>query len=519
MEIIDVILYIFLVVFYVVLSYYFFYALFQFPRYKATIMNDEFYSLKQNILGNIESRKNIERLIYFYMGRESVITKKLLDLKPKFYLLWYIIFSISIIAFAIINFIALFLFGFILFAIFTFILMIIAYYRKDSELHGHIQIIYLHYSFIYLSIYFSFMLVGMILSLSEYDFNNMIIDFGIVNSNWYFTLAGYSFNFAFGLLIVTSLTSLLKNEVKLNEIYLNQVKESLENDKTDKVLDYLNKNNQLFEMLKNNYDNSKILKATVNMLTKCLFGFILLGISLMFIGTRYINYSGLPPEYTIDLSVILFYITMTLMLISGINILDLIKGSFDNKKEAENINNNDESTYIWYAGYGSNLSKQRFLCYIKGGIPTYGKKDKEPCENPTPPVDERVLSLPYRLYFALPDGRKETDNWGEGGVAFIYPKKDDAQYTLARAWKITKKQYEDVRKKEGPSWYNLPIYLGEIDGISIMTITHAMIYSNVLKPSESYYKTIAEGLNETYGMKQKEIDEYLSERGGTPNKK
>jgi len=33
----------------------------------------------------------------------------------------------------------------------------------------------------------------------------------------------------------------------------------------------------------------------------------------------------------------------------------------------------NKKTYVWYAGYGSNLNKQRFMCYIKGGTPTYGK--------------------------------------------------------------------------------------------------------------------------------------------------
>ena len=43
------------------------------------------------------------------------------------------------------------------------------------------------------------------------------------------------------------------------------------------------------------------------------------------------------------------------------------------------MNTNQE--YVWYVGYGSNLNKQRFLCYILGGTPKYGCKSNQGCIN------------------------------------------------------------------------------------------------------------------------------------------
>jgi len=110
---------------------------------------------------------------------------------------------------------------------------------------------------------------------------------------------------------------------------------------------------------------------------------------------------------------------------------------------------NINQDYVWYVGYGSNLSNQRFLCYILGGIPKYGGKNNQACTNRALPLEDRPIKIPYSLYFALPEERKETSNWGKGGVAFITPEKveDKDLWTLGRMWKITKEQYEEVKKQ------------------------------------------------------------------------
>ncbi|MEM1574166.1 MAG: hypothetical protein QXI49_06735 [Candidatus Methanomethylicaceae archaeon] len=132
-----------------------------------------------------------------------------------------------------------------------------------------------------------------------------------------------------------------------------------------------------------------------------------------------------------------------------------------------------DQNYIWYAGYGSNLSRQRFLCYILGGKPKYGNKKHSGCKNRTLPTENKPIKIPYILYFALPSGEK-TSNWGKGGVAFIAPEKieDEKLWTLGRMWKITKDQYYEIKEQEGTSWYNYELYLGEDGNIPIYTITN-----------------------------------------------
>lgn len=145
-----------------------------------------------------------------------------------------------------------------------------------------------------------------------------------------------------------------------------------------------------------------------------------------------------------------------------------------------------------------------------GGIPKYGCKPNKGCTNKTSPPKDRSIKIPYVLYFALPEGRKKTYNWGKGGVAFITPEKaeDKNLWTLGRMWKITKDQHEEVKKQEGPC-YDHEICVGEDNGIPIYTITNKRRLNNNIPPSKRYLKTVALGFKETYNMDNEEISEYL----------
>lgn len=167
--------------------------------------------------------------------------------------------------------------------------------------------------------------------------------------------------------------------------------------------------------------------------------------------------------------------------------------------------------YVWYVSYGSNLSKQRFLCYILGGTSKYGKKSNQGCKDKALPLENRTIKIPYSLYFALPGERKETSNWGNGGVAFITPEKveDEDLCTLGRMWKITKDQYEEVKNQEGQFLYDHEICIGEDNSIPIYTITNKRRLNNNIRPNERYLKTVALGLKETYNMDNEEISGYL----------
>ena len=79
-------------------------------------------------------------------------------------------------------------------------------------------------------------------------------------------------------------------------------------------------------------------------------------------------------------------------------------------------------------------------------------------------------------------------------------------------WKITKDQYSEVKKQEGPRWYNHEIYIGEDNGTPIYTITNKRKLNNNIAPNKRYLKTVVLGLKETYNMDNEEIIEYLIER-------
>jgi hypothetical protein len=174
--------------------------------------------------------------------------------------------------------------------------------------------------------------------------------------------------------------------------------------------------------------------------------------------------------------------------------------------------------YVWYAGYGSNLSRQRFLCYILGGKPALGSKNHEGSKDPTPPGANRILTVKHRLYFALPRGSTGTKNWGPGGVAFIETESDESAETICRMWRITREQYEDVRKQEGLTWYDKEITLGEADGIPILTVSHGHRLEHTVAPSPAYLRTIATGLRETAGLSTEEIAIYLLDKAGIEGK-
>lgn len=103
-----------------------------------------------------------------------------------------------------------------------------------------------------------------------------------------------------------------------------------------------------------------------------------------------------------------------------------------------------QKKHVWYASYGSNLNRQRFLCYLKGrSIKTGCPKDYSGCEDKSEPLDERPKILPHELYFA-----KSSKTWGGGGVAFLGHKSHPSHTTYAKMYKITDEQFVCVYKQE-----------------------------------------------------------------------
>lgn len=193
---------------------------------------------------------------------------------------------------------------------------------------------------------------------------------------------------------------------------------------------------------------------------------------------------------------------------------------------------------VWYACYGSNLSRKRFLCYIKGGTPNFSDTEYPGCTDRTPPQDERNILIPHRLYFAV-----QSETWENAGVAFLDPERDHDMITFGKMYLITSEQFVQIIRQEngvapedpgfipdiqvllrecikegsadhgqGPGWYTRSMVLGMIDTVPILTFTSGTLL-NKKAPGEKYLRTIRYGLRECYpDMNDAELDEYLEER-------
>lgn len=155
--------------------------------------------------------------------------------------------------------------------------------------------------------------------------------------------------------------------------------------------------------------------------------------------------------------------------------------------------NKNFDNYIWYACYGSNINRARFMRYINN------------CSDTTPPVGDRPFELPYSIYFAASSVR-----WENKAVAFLDDTK--AGYALGRIYKITREQYEEVKLQEGAK-YTRKVDLGEVEGLPVYTFTDVAVRSDRGEPSEAYFRTILEGLQETYPERDEEdLRAYLQGR-------
>jgi hypothetical protein len=105
---------------------------------------------------------------------------------------------------------------------------------------------------------------------------------------------------------------------------------------------------------------------------------------------------------------------------------------------------------VWYASYGSNLKRERFMCYIKGGRPRGGAKQYLGCRDKRDPIESRPIPLNFELYFAGQSNtwrRGEKDSGVPGGIAFIRQNPERGP-TLGRMYLITDGQFNDVVLQE-----------------------------------------------------------------------
>lgn len=190
---------------------------------------------------------------------------------------------------------------------------------------------------------------------------------------------------------------------------------------------------------------------------------------------------------------------------------------------------------VWYAGYGSNLSAERFLCYIAGGTPRGAAQPCRGARDTTQPRADRPLDVPYRLYFS-----GHSTMW-DGAPAFIDTVESTDTPARARAYLITWEQFEDVVAQEngrltapidlvpdeltvgsshpiGAGLYPNVRCVGHLEGLPALTFTSARTMAEaqaeLARPADAYLEMMIDGLRVSHAMSDGAIVAYLGAAPG-----
>lgn len=164
--------------------------------------------------------------------------------------------------------------------------------------------------------------------------------------------------------------------------------------------------------------------------------------------------------------------------------------------------------HLWYVAYGSNLLRERLLCYLAGGRPPGGRRDNPGARDSRPPTAHRAVELPHPIMFGGP-----SRTW-RGGPAYLDVERDGA--ADGRGWRITHEQFEDLVAQENglapgavsisaavlseggvvvPSGYGRIVPLDSIDGEPAATVTYVRRPID-RDPDPAYLELIRRGLAE-----------------------
>ncbi|KAL9691405.1 hypothetical protein QQ045_011827 [Rhodiola kirilowii] len=203
---------------------------------------------------------------------------------------------------------------------------------------------------------------------------------------------------------------------------------------------------------------------------------------------------------------------------------------------------------VWYATFGSNMYKPRFLCLMVEGM-------KRACcgaVDSNPPKEIKWKTVDHRLFF----GHESTATWGPGGVAFLSYESSSKASTHMCLYRITLEQFNDVliqenclnpttaeshlvspddldyitknktifveRLKRG--WYHTVLYLGYDSGIPILTMTcsNSDVESfkvgqyPVCPPAKEYSNVLVRGLVEGEQLSDEEATALIQDAASRP---
>jgi hypothetical protein len=191
---------------------------------------------------------------------------------------------------------------------------------------------------------------------------------------------------------------------------------------------------------------------------------------------------------------------------------------------------------VWYASYGSNLARERFLCYLRGGRPEGATRTYPGARDRSDPQGDEPLVLPGTVVFGW-----RSPTWG-GGIAFYDADRRDPPdrgraEVYARAYLLTEGQFADVAAQEmhrppgedldlthvlerarhsyGPGRYETLHLVGQLRGDPVLTFT-ATDPSTLERhpPAAAYLALMAQGLVESHGLSLEEAADHLATRPG-----
>ncbi len=184
---------------------------------------------------------------------------------------------------------------------------------------------------------------------------------------------------------------------------------------------------------------------------------------------------------------------------------------------------------VWYVAYGSNLSLERFRCYLAGGMPVGGVRRYDGCRDPRDAHATVSLHAPGGLVFS---GRSTV--WG-GGMAFYDERRPGR--VACRGYLVTVDQFADVVAQEmrrppggdfsrslaavladggsvqalGPGRYETLARIAVMGDAPMFTVTCGDVGNlEPSAPSASYLRCIATGLREAHGWDAARSAGYLA---------
>ena len=207
----------------------------------------------------------------------------------------------------------------------------------------------------------------------------------------------------------------------------------------------------------------------------------------------------------------------------------------DEAKQVEDASRVDK---IWYLSYGSNLSLDRFMCYVAGGVPVGSSRLYYGCRDKSKPLKSEGVVFKGSMFYA-----GESQQWGGGGFSFVDFNVDSL--VLGRMYLITCEQFEDLVAQEcggeagdvsidfdqlirdgrivDDGLYGHMVHVCDYEGMPVVSFTTSFTLGDIVtgesylklnKPSEAYCNVVRNGVMEAFGISVDDADEYVVNRIG-----